>query len=103
MGTPNSRIAATAFDPHSDRGGTKTAVERIRKQFEKTQFTLGTARLRRPPVSESQDFEVRKLPIGTPSWNELMPRFTQRRHKGRNRIEFEDLPEHISQDIVVSG
>ncbi len=70
MGTPNSRIAATAFDPHSDRGGTKTAVERIRKQFEKTEFTLGNSAVTATASFGIAGFRGTK----TPDWNALVER-----------------------------
>jgi two-component system, cell cycle response regulator len=88
---------------HSDRGGTKTAVERIRKQFENTNFTLGGC-----AVTATASFGIAGF-RGTkpPDWNALMEcadtALYAAKHKGRNRIEFEDSAARISQDFVVSG
>jgi diguanylate cyclase (GGDEF)-like protein len=87
---------------HSDRDGTKTAVERIRKQFEKTTFTLGNS-----TASATASFGIAGF-RGTnpPDWNALVERadtaLYAAKHKGRNRIEFEDLPELISRDFIFS-
>jgi diguanylate cyclase (GGDEF)-like protein len=88
---------------HSDRGGMETAVERIRDQFENTKFTFGNSS---PAVTAS--FGIAGF-RGTkpPDWNALVAcadtALYAAKRKGRNRIEFEDLPEHISQDLIVSG
>ena len=88
---------------HSDRGGTKTAVERIRKQFENTTFTFGNS-----TVTETASFGIAGF-RGTdpPDWNALVEcadtSLYAAKRKGRNRIEFEGLPEHISQDLIGSG
>jgi diguanylate cyclase (GGDEF)-like protein len=88
---------------HSDRGGTKTAVERIRKQLENTNFTLGGR-----SVTATASFGIAGF-RGTkpPDWNALAEcadtALYAAKHKGRNRIEFEDLAAHTSQDFVVSG
>ncbi len=87
---------------HSDRCGTKTSVERIRKQFENTTFTFGNS-----TVSETASFGIAGF-RGTnpPDWNALVEyadnALYSAKHKGRNRIEFEGLPEHISQDLIGS-
>jgi diguanylate cyclase (GGDEF)-like protein len=88
---------------HSDRGGTKTAVERIRKQLENTNFTLGGC-----SVTATASFGIAGF-RGTkpPDWNALAEcadtALYAAKHKGRNRIEFEDSAAHTSQDFVVSG
>jgi two-component system, cell cycle response regulator len=87
---------------HSDRGGTKTAVERIRKQLENTNFTLGGC-----TVTATASFGIAGF-RGTkpPDWNALAEcadtALYAAKHKGRNRIEFEDSAAHTSQDFVVS-
>src|ERR1700735_4112495 len=87
---------------HSDRGGTKTAVERIRKQFENTNFTLGGSIVTATASFGIAGFRGNK----PPDWNALVEcadtALYAAKHKGRNRIEFEDRSEHISQDFVVS-
>jgi diguanylate cyclase (GGDEF)-like protein len=76
---------------HSDRGGTKTAVDRIRKQFEKTTLTLGSY-----TVTATASFGIAGF-RGTnpPDWNALVARadtaLYAAKHKGRNRIEFEQV------------
>jgi two-component system, cell cycle response regulator len=88
---------------HSDRGGTKTAVERIRKQFENTNFTLGGSIVTATASFGIAGFRGNK----PPDWNALVEcadtALYAAKHKGRNRIEFEDSAKHISQDLVVSG
>jgi diguanylate cyclase (GGDEF)-like protein len=87
---------------HSDRDGTETAVERIRKQFKNTTFTLGAS-----TVTATASFGIAGF-RGTnpPDWNALVERadtaLYAAKHKGRNRIEFEDLPERISRDFIFS-
>src|SRR5580658_6953759 len=88
---------------HSDRGGTKTAVERIRKQFENTNFTLGGS-----IVTATASFGIAGFRGNEPpDWNALVEcadtALYAAKHKGRNRIEFENSAKHISQDFVVSG
>jgi len=88
---------------HSDRCGTKTAVERMRKQFENTTFTFGNS-----TVSATASFGIAGF-RGTkpPDWNALVEcadtALYAAKRKGRNRLEFEGSPEHISQDLIVSG
>jgi diguanylate cyclase (GGDEF)-like protein len=88
---------------HSDREGVKTVVERIRKQFENTTFTFGNS-----TVSATASFGIGGF-RGTnpPAWNALVEyadtALYAAKRKGRNQIEFEDLPEHISQDLIGSG
>ena len=88
---------------HSDRGGTKTAVERIRKQLENTNFTLGGRSVTATASFGIAGFRGNK----PPDWNALVEcadtALYAAKHKGRNRIEFEDSAKHISQDFVVSG
>jgi diguanylate cyclase (GGDEF)-like protein len=88
---------------HSDRGGTKTAVDRIRKQFENTNFTLGGSIVTATASFGIAGFRGNK----PPDWNALVEcadtALYAAKHKGRNRIEFEDSAKHISQDLVVSG
>ena len=80
---------------HSDRGGTKTAVERIRKQFENTNFTLGGSIVTATASFGIAGFRGNK----PPDWNALVEcadtALYAAKHKGRNRIEFEDLAERI--------
>jgi diguanylate cyclase (GGDEF)-like protein len=87
---------------HSDRGGTKTAVERMRQQFENTEFTFGNN-----TTTVTASFGIAGF-RGTkpPGWNALVEcadtALYAAKHKGRNRIEFEEDPEHISRDLIVS-
>ncbi len=88
---------------HSDMVGMKTAVERIRKQFENTEFTF-----RNRTLAATASFGIAGF-RGTkpPDWNALVARadtaLYAAKRNGRNRIEFEDLLEHISRDLIVSG
>jgi diguanylate cyclase (GGDEF)-like protein len=88
---------------HSDRGGTKTAVERIRKQFENTNFTLGGCIVTATACFGIAGFRGSK----PPNWSALVEcadtALYAAKHKGRNRIEFEDSAARISQDLIVSG
>ncbi len=88
---------------HSDRGGTKTAVERIRKQFENTTFTLGNSTVKATASFGIVGFRGTK----PPDWNALVEcadtALYAAKRKGRNRIEFKNLPERISEDVIVSG
>ena len=74
---------------HTDKEGTKTAVERIRKQFESTKFTFGNS-----TVTATASFGIAGF-RGTqpPDLNVLVARadaaLYAAKHKGRNRIEFE--------------
>jgi diguanylate cyclase (GGDEF)-like protein len=74
---------------HTDKEGTKTAVERIRKQFESTKFTFGNT-----TITATASFGVAGF-RGTkpPDLNALVARadtaLYAAKHKGRNRIEFE--------------
>ena len=88
---------------HSDKEGTKTAVERIRKQFENTTFTLGNS-----TITATASFGIAGFRgAHPPEWNALVAcadtALYAAKHRGRNRIEFEDFPEHISQDLIISG
>src|SRR5580704_10020243 len=77
---------------HSDREGTQSAVERIRKQFENTKFTFGNS-----TISATASFGIAGF-HGTepPEWNALVSRadtaLYAAKHSGRNRLEFENLP-----------
>ncbi len=74
---------------HTDKEGTKTAVERIRKQFESKKFTLGNS-----TITVTASFGVAGF-RGTkpPDLNALVARadtaLYAAKHSGRNRIEFE--------------
>jgi two-component system, cell cycle response regulator len=74
---------------HADREGAKTAVERIRRQFEITKFTFGSH-----AITATASFGVAGL-SGTkpPDWNGLVVRadtaLYTAKDKGRNRIEFD--------------
>jgi diguanylate cyclase (GGDEF)-like protein len=74
---------------HADREGAKTAVERIRKQFENTKFTFGNH-----TITATASFGIAGF-RGTkpPEWNGLVARADAALYKakgnGRNRIEFE--------------
>src|ERR1035438_3079709 len=74
---------------HSDKEGTKIAVERVRKQLENTTFTLGTS-----TVTATASFGIAGF-RGTnpPDWNALVEcadtALYAAKDKGRNRIEFE--------------
>ena len=74
---------------HTDKEGTKTAVERIRKQFESTKFAFGNS-----TVTATASFGIAGF-RGTqpPDLNALVARadtaLYAAKHKGRNRIEFE--------------
>ena len=88
---------------HSDRGGTKTAVERIRKQFENTNFTLG-GRI----VTATASFGIAGFRGNRPpDWNALVEcadtALYAAKHKGRNRIEFEDSAARIAEDFLASS
>ena len=88
---------------HSDRTGMEIAVERIREQFEDTEFTFGNSTL-----AATASFGIAGF-RGTrpPDWNALVARadtaLYAAKRNGRNRIEFEVSPEHLSQDLIVSA
>jgi two-component system, cell cycle response regulator len=88
---------------HSDMVGTKTAVERMRKQFEGTRFAFG-----KHTMTATTSFGIAGF-RGTkpPDWNTLVARadtaLYAAKSNGRNRIEFENLPEHLAQHFVVPG
>jgi two-component system cell cycle response regulator len=75
---------------HSDRKGTQSAVERIRKQFENTKFTFGNSSI----ISATASFGIAGF-HGTkaPDWNVLVARadtaLYAAKHNGRNRLEFD--------------
>ena len=74
---------------HADKEGTKTAVERIRKQFEGTKFAFGNHTMTATASFGIAGFRGTK----PPDWNALVARadtaLYAAKHKGRNRIEFE--------------
>ena len=76
---------------HSDRDGTKTAVERIRKQFENTEFTFGNNATAATASFGIAEFRKDK----PPDWNALVEcadtALYTAKHNGRNRIEFEQV------------
>jgi two-component system, cell cycle response regulator len=88
---------------HSDRGGTKIAVERIRKQFENTNFTLGGSIVTATASFGIAGFRGSK----PPDWNALAEcadtALYAAKHKGRNRIEFEDSAARIAEDFLASS
>jgi diguanylate cyclase (GGDEF)-like protein len=88
---------------HSDRSGANTAVERIREQFENTNFTLGSSTVRTTASFGIARFRGTK----PPDWNALVEcadtALYAAKHKGGNRIEFEDSAKHISQNFAISG
>jgi diguanylate cyclase (GGDEF)-like protein len=88
---------------HSDRGGMQTAVERIRDQFENTKFIFGSSTLAVTASFGIAGFRGTK----PPDWNALVAcadtALYAAKRKGRNRIEFEDLPQHILSELIVSG
>jgi diguanylate cyclase (GGDEF)-like protein len=74
---------------HADREGAKTAVERIRRQFEITKFTFGS-----DAITATASFGVAGFSGSKPpDWNGLVVRadtaLYTAKDKGRNRIEFE--------------
>src|ERR1700677_4750524 len=74
---------------HTDSLGAKTAVERIRKQFENTEFTFGNC-----TITTTASFGIAEFRGNKPSeWNGLVPRadaaLYAAKDKGRNRTEFE--------------
>jgi diguanylate cyclase (GGDEF)-like protein len=76
---------------HADKEGAKTAVERIRHQFEGTKFAFGNH-----TVTATASFGIAGF-RGTkpPDWNALVARadtaLYAAKHKGRNRIEFDQV------------
>jgi two-component system cell cycle response regulator len=75
---------------HTDREGTKTVVERIRKQFEGTKFAFGNH-----TMSATASFGIAGFRgLKPPDWNALIARADAAlyaKHEGRNRIEFEEV------------
>ncbi len=76
---------------HSDRDGTKTAVERIREHFENTEFTFGNHTTAATASFGIAGFRGRK----PPEWNALVEcadtALYTAKHNGGNRIEFEQV------------
>src|ERR1700691_5558885 len=74
---------------HSDKEGTKTAVERIRKHFEDTKFTFGDSIFTATASLGITAFRAAK----SPHWNTLVAcadsALYAAKHNGRNRIEFQ--------------
>jgi diguanylate cyclase (GGDEF)-like protein len=74
---------------HADKEGARTAVERIRKQFEKTKFAFGNH-----TITATASFGMAGFRGVKPAdWNALVARadtaLYKAKDKGRNRIEFE--------------
>jgi diguanylate cyclase (GGDEF)-like protein len=74
---------------HADTKGAKTAVERIRKQFEGTKFAFGDR-----TMTATASFGIAGFRgIKPPDWNALVARadtaLYAAKHNGRNRIEFD--------------
>lgn len=74
---------------HSDKEGMKTAVGRIREQFENTSVSFGDKTITATASFGIAEFDGTK----PPDWNTLVTRadtaLYAAKHKGRNRIEFE--------------
>jgi len=74
---------------HSDKAGAKSAVERIREQFESRNFSFGNG-----TVTVTASFGIAGFHEAKPlDWNALLScadtALYAAKHKGRNRIEFE--------------
>jgi diguanylate cyclase (GGDEF)-like protein len=74
---------------HSDKQGTTTAIERIRKQFENTKFTFGDS-----TTTATASFGIAGIrETKCPNWSALVAcadgALYAAKHRGRNRIEFE--------------
>ena len=77
---------------HSDKEGAKTAVERIREEFERTNFTFGNT-----TTAATASFGVAEFRASIHSdWNALVAcadtALYAAKSKGRNRVEFEPDP-----------
>lgn len=77
---------------HSDMDGIKTAVERMREQFENTNFTFGNN-----TTTVTASFGIAGFRGSEhPHWNTLVEyadtALYAAKRKGRNRIEFEPVP-----------
>jgi diguanylate cyclase (GGDEF)-like protein len=87
---------------HADKEGMKTAVGRIRKQFENTSFTFEDKTITATASFGIAGFRGSK----PPDWNTLVTRadtaLYAAKHKGRNRMEFERDGLH-EQDSDVSN
>jgi diguanylate cyclase (GGDEF)-like protein len=79
---------------HTDKEQLKTAVGRIRKQFENTNITFGDKTITATASFGIAGFRGTKAP----EWNTLVARADAvlyvAKHKGRNRIEFEQDGSH---------
>jgi diguanylate cyclase (GGDEF)-like protein len=88
---------------HADKEGMKTAVGRIREQFENNKFTFGTSTLAVTASFGIAGFRGAE----PPHWSALVAcadsALYAAKRMGRNRIAFGDLPGHISQDLIISG
>jgi diguanylate cyclase (GGDEF)-like protein len=87
---------------HVDKEGVKTAVERIRQQFENTSITFEAKTIAATASFGIAGFRGSK----PPDWNTLVSRADMAlytaKHKGRNRMEFEPDGLH-EQDSEVSN
>jgi len=87
---------------HADKEGMKTAVERIRKQFENTSITFEDQ-----TITATASFGIAGF-RGTkpPDWNTLVTRadtaLYAAKHKGRNRMEFERDGLHEQDEDVLN-
>jgi diguanylate cyclase (GGDEF)-like protein len=87
---------------HADKEGMKTAVERIRKQFENTGITFEDQ-----TITATASFGIAGF-RGTkpPDWNTLVTRadtaLYAAKHKGRNRMEFERDGLHEQDEDVLN-
>jgi diguanylate cyclase (GGDEF)-like protein len=87
---------------HADQKCMKTAVERIRKQFENANISFGDKNITATASFGIAGFRGSK----PPDWNTLVTRadaaLYTAKHKGRNRVEFERDTLH-EQDSDVSN
>ena len=87
---------------HSDKDGTKTGIDRIRRQLEETKFTFGSNTLTATASFGIAGFRGTKSPDLTTLVTRADTALYAAKHNGRNRIEFEQLAEHTSRDLIAS-